>query len=235
VLHLFQRVVNLVDEEGAVLTLAAPEVPLTPLAWRVEGGVIRRCAAEMPVAVVADGVLRLGPMRLSAADVPLWNARPPWEALRDRREELLAHGAELAHDPILAHRLEQATDAVLAAQPPPRSTVGGRRSPLAGLGSGLTPAGDDILMGILHALHAWRPDTDLCRRLAAAAAPHTTTLSAALLRAAAAGEASEPWHRLCAGAPGAVAAIQAAGHTSGRDAWYGFVRAAARLRAPGTE
>ena len=103
---------------------------------------------------------------------------------------------------------------------------------LAGLGPGLTPAGDDFLAGVM--LWSWlaHPQPQIfCASLVEAAVSHTTTLSAAFLQAAARGECSQPWHRLLqALAAGdqdpmnaAVTAILAHGHTSGADALAGFL------------
>ncbi len=103
---------------------------------------------------------------------------------------------------------------------------------LAGLGGGLTPAGDDFLMGVM--LWAWLAHPapgQFCEVLLKASEFRTTTLSAAFLRAAAAGECSAPWHRLLAtlvnGAElelEAVAeAVVSCGHSSGADALAGFL------------
>ncbi|HVS03834.1 MAG TPA: DUF2877 domain-containing protein [Thermoanaerobaculia bacterium] len=102
---------------------------------------------------------------------------------------------------------------------------------LAGLGEGLTPAGDDYLLGAFHAL--WALDHPLRREapaLAELAAARTTSHSAAWLRAAAGGSVSPPWARLllalaaasdAAVAPSA-AAVAATGHSSGRWSLRGF-------------
>ena len=103
---------------------------------------------------------------------------------------------------------------------------------LAGLGNGLTPAGDDFLLGtMLWAWLALSMPRSLCRTLAEAAAPRTTNLSAALLHAAARGECSAAWHlllaALCQGTDvelaKAVRAVLAHGATSGADALAGFL------------
>ncbi len=109
---------------------------------------------------------------------------------------------------------------------------------LAGLGPGLTPAGDDFLVGLMAALHAWPkllPTGWMPERAAAiiahAAAGRTTRLSAAWLRHAAVGEFGEAWHTLIhALAEGETAAIRSAaerilhtGATSGADALAGFL------------
>ncbi len=103
---------------------------------------------------------------------------------------------------------------------------------LAGLGGGLTPAGDDFLCGFM--LWAWldHPNHDMvCGLLLKTAAPRTTILSAAFLRAAARGECSPAWQSLLAALSGgtdeeaavAVQKVLAYGATSGADALAGFL------------
>jgi hypothetical protein len=113
---------------------------------------------------------------------------------------------------------------------------------LAGLGEGSTPAGDDFLVGALHALWRCRPGP-VAVRLAAGAAeaaiPRTTSASGHWLAAAARGEASAPWRRLLealdrgAGPDlaAATAAVLALGHTSGAASLAGFARARAAFAA----
>ncbi|MBI3914925.1 MAG: DUF2877 domain-containing protein [Chloroflexi bacterium] len=103
---------------------------------------------------------------------------------------------------------------------------------LAGLGNGLTPAGDDFIVGAL--LGAWMRDADaeeFCARIADAAAPRTTKLSAAFLRAASCGQCTERWHNFFAALRAddagttrvALGALMQTGHTSGADAFAGWV------------
>jgi hypothetical protein len=103
---------------------------------------------------------------------------------------------------------------------------------LLGLGTGLTPSGDDLLCGALIALHAIgqvEAAGDLSAGISTAAGLATSPLSAAFLRAAAEGQGSEPLHetiiallenRSIARPLEAVARI---GHTSGWDALAGAV------------
>lgn len=104
---------------------------------------------------------------------------------------------------------------------------------LAGLGLGLTPAGDDFLLGVLLGLWAAGPgeqDREWGEMLVETAVPRTTTLSAAWLRAAARGESGEHWHELVkALVQGSETAVRAAaakilgiGETSGAAALAGF-------------
>lgn len=102
---------------------------------------------------------------------------------------------------------------------------------LAGLGEGLTPAGDDMLAGVM--LWAWLAHRDprgFCALLLEAAATRTTTLSSSFLRAAAEGECSAAWHELLAALAGgpeqrleaALTKVLSFGHTSGADTLAGF-------------
>lgn len=108
---------------------------------------------------------------------------------------------------------------------------------LAGLGPGLTPAGDDFLVGLLAALHATaqvgqgQDQQRLCQLIATTAATQTTRLSAAWLQHAGAGHFSQRWHDLILALNGGISAqvrqavtqIKATGATSGGDGLFGFV------------
>ena len=107
---------------------------------------------------------------------------------------------------------------------------------LAGLGPGLTPAGDDFLVGVLAALHAWPVQhvQPLIRQhslaIAATATKRTTQLSGAWLRYAGEGYFGEAWHHLImalntdtAAIAAAAARILSTGATSGADAMSGFL------------
>ena len=114
----------------------------------------------------------------------------------------------------------------------PASLIAARQ--LAGLGIGLTPAGDDFSLGAV--LAAWiihPPETAsiLAEEITNTAAPLTTSLSAAWLRSAGRGEAGILWHdffdALISADPITVqesmGELLAVGHTSGADALAGFV------------
>jgi hypothetical protein len=107
---------------------------------------------------------------------------------------------------------------------------------LAGLGPGLTPAGDDFLVGFLAALHACRlqiaeEQLIFCQRIAQTAVNQTTTLSAQWLQSAGEGHFGEAWHQLITALNSNVnRAITTAAHrllttgaTSGVDAMSGFL------------
>ncbi|MDX9829039.1 MAG: DUF2877 domain-containing protein [Anaerolineae bacterium] len=259
VLAVFERACLLSTPDGEVLSLVLPAAGDGPLNVVVEGepGAFGGLAQAMR-AHLHDGQLSLGDVRVPLAGAATWEPRPAWERLRAagataplRLEQLRA--VALAHAPRegLLVLLAPEGGSGSSARPPAEVEraraaaadlaagragdvthleAGARR--LAGLGGGLTPAGDDFLVGAM--LRAWldgpAPDA-FCRAVTAVAAPRTTLLSAALLRAAARGECSAPWHRLLAAlesgaspAP-AVEAILAHGHTSGADALAGFLGA----------
>jgi uncharacterized protein DUF2877 len=83
----------------------------------------------------------------------------------------------------------------------------------AGHGSGLTPAGDDLLAGYVAGLVLLHGETERAEQLAGEAAGRTVPLSATLLRHAAHGEVPEPVHILLAS--GDTRPLLAFGHTSG--------------------
>ena len=105
---------------------------------------------------------------------------------------------------------------------------------LLGLGPGLTPSGDDVLCGVLVALHAVGRSADtraLGTSIAAVAPALTSPLSCAYLAAAAEGQAAESLHlavnAVLAGdlqqLPRLVIEVGRHGHTSGWDALAGAV------------
>ncbi len=96
-------------------------------------------------------------------------------------------------------------------------------SALAGMGPGLTPAGDDVLAGYvagLVLLHGFRKKAT---EIAEEAAVRTNSLSATLLRHAALGEVPEPVHILFTTAD--VRPLLAFGHSSGQAWLRGLVSA----------
>jgi Protein of unknown function (DUF2877) len=110
-------------------------------------------------------------------------------------------------------------------------------SSLAGLGSGLTPSGDDFLAGVLLAIalaqeHQANADLgEIGALLLETAAARTHEISGAHLRTALAGEVGERWHPLIAAisagnaerAGDAALSVMKIGETSGADMLAGFL------------
>ncbi len=224
ILHLFDGVCNLVDDRGDVISLAAPAVGPGPFTMVMEGDFrsnLSRIDLRQPVTVDgADRSLSIGSLIISTDGASIWNAVPDWSRLQ---HELGINWPALAPLPVpIETRLELLLQAVGGEDMDAAAAAVGA---LAGLGSGLTPAGDDVLLGVLFALWIWFPRRAWINLIAETAVPRTTTLSAAFLRAAAAGEATVHWHDLVNGHHDAAVNILAIGNTSGADAWTGFMRA----------
>jgi hypothetical protein len=102
---------------------------------------------------------------------------------------------------------------------------------LLGLGPGLTPSGDDVLVGWVAALwastrEARRLVQEVRAELLAAAAERTTALSGAFLSAALAGAIAEPLHRFVRRpGPVSVDGLLQVGATSGADSLAGYLLA----------
>jgi len=105
---------------------------------------------------------------------------------------------------------------------------------LTGLGQGLTPAGDDFILGAVLAVWIIHPldiASVIAKEVTNAAASLTTSLSAAYLKSAGRGETGILWHTFFdALSIGDLSAIESQitkllsiGHTSGTDALAGFL------------
>lgn len=228
-----------------------------------EPGFGRYITAESEIAVTEDELV-LGQLSIAWREAEPWDPRPDWVALRREQDRWRARAADLkrlllAGAPpgglaalvgsvgvhVAGDRM--ASEILAAARPAAHSlkralvqraqnSMAEAAAGLAGLGGGLTPSGDDYLIGTMHALWAVLPEgqaRSLSRPLAHAAVPRTTDLSGAWVHAAAAGQAAEYWHDLFAAlvgheAPGLevpVRRLLRVGHTSGADALAGFLAA----------
>jgi len=206
----YLQVEGTVDAAGGVVALLAADAVRLPV-----GLVVAEPTAQAPFADIAPGDRMLVGDGAVRAGHRSWRVGRWWDP---RVPVLSGHPADAWHAGHPPHARQAPTGADVALDTAVKALVG--------LGPGLTPAGDDVLCGVLAALTALG---DLPRRdrLAAAVEPHltrTTTLSAALLRAAAAGHGLPQLTRLlCAvlrGEPAdrvaqALTALLAVGHTSG--------------------
>jgi hypothetical protein len=257
VLHSFELVINLVNQEAEVLALASWELGSGPFTLLLEDGSFPSgIQVESPLLVFENGFW-IGDWLIDAEGTELWQPTPHWEAARNNRANFKwAQGiitalldehappdslARLVLNPLatsaLPARIQQSAEQnipmLFSGIAEGRSEDVRRASKaLAGLGPGLTPAGDDLLLGVMHALWITRPDAaSFTQAIANAATPRTHILSAAWLTAAAAGEAAESWHALLSALAAqdkgkleaAALRILPTGHTSGADALAGFV------------
>jgi uncharacterized protein DUF2877 len=209
-------------------------------------------------AIVSNERIAISDLLLDVGRCETWRP-PPWPnlpspaVLRATCALLAARAANQSPTDSLAHALFAIADTAFARLARPRvaafaastsilrrarplrglSAPYGSVSDLVGLGPGLTPAGDDFLIGALAVLGALR-QTNMHAALAQAivvAANRTSPLSASLLRAAAAGHVGENLHTMVAAlvtgdADAALNAAAGIGHTSGFDALAGAVMTA---------
>jgi hypothetical protein len=257
VLAVFEHACNLLTTDGDVITLVTPKIGDGPLNVVIEGGG-GPFAALHPGAPVTLGQERfLGAnLEIHLKGATVWEPRPDWGALRARRAAIVAglpalRAQALRHVPAgsllallggppasdgldmaILSQAQAAAQALRAGWSGDLEGLRGGAAGIAGLGNGLTPAGDDFLSGAM--LGAWLAHPapgPFCRALAKAAAPRTTLLSAAFLRAAARGECSAAWHTLLTvlrqgqerEIETALRGVLAHGATSGADTLAGFL------------
>jgi hypothetical protein len=261
VLSVHARACNLLTGSGEVIALVSPEIGDGPLCVvlgdrfccldSVPSGARVICGPERLVLDADAGGVAVS---LEAADT--WEPRPDWDGMRVRRAEINVSVTSLArlclgHDPgnpllallgapflgqrralALVERFHEAALAIEAGWRGDEGALSKGGALLAGLGEGLTPAGDDFVVGMM--LWAWlaHPTPEVfCRVLSEAAMPRTTILSAEYLRAAARGQCNAAWHRLldalAEAEPSrlrdAAQGVLAYGASSGLDALIGFL------------
>lgn len=240
-----------------IIALTDGEIGIGPLNIVVDTMFSVRSFGERDDIVrITDDHIQIGENDISLLDAVVWDPRPDWQRLRaacelsaQRLDWMLDVGRRKAPPGSLldlqssislrpgpdsfAKDLFDVFSTILRNMETegPRSLQDGAAS-LTGLGNGLTPAGDDFLLGIM--LFTWlRCDsaTTICQPLARAAEQRTTRLSACLLSQAAVGNCSTHWHSFFASiaANDAVVIEQnigtllSYGHTSGADALAGFI------------
>jgi len=266
VFAIFDHACDLVTPDGDVIALVT-QIGDGPLNVVVDGkpGSFASLIPGM-AANLREASLQVGDTQVTLSGATIWEPCPDWNVLRAQRASIernlhtlsnagvryAAPASWLAHETNVGHALHGISSHV---QPVIQAALESLRagwqgdlvqlrqgaSQLAGLGIGLTPAGDDFLVGVM--LWAWLAHPtphSFCRVVVKAAAPRTTTLSAAFLRAAAKGECDAAWHQLLAvlGTETddelipAVRRVLAHGATSGADTLAGFLwMASGRLPA----
>lgn len=143
-------------------------------------------------------------------------------------------GTEVTHDPvgILEIARPMVVGVTRALEVGDRTGAAESAARLIGLGPGLTPSGDDVLVGIEAALHAvGHPAAGFLAPALGDVAERTTDVAATFLRHAAAGEFAERVHTLLASLlgsddetiPAAIDRAVAWGATSGMDCLLGVL------------
>lgn len=255
ILHVFDHACNLINERREVLSVVTPQIGDGPFNLVVEKGFCfsEHLDLETPV-TVSPNQLNLGELSINTTNAKLWSPRPDWERLHAERNNILDQLKSLPipkylkcdgldnlslnqrRVPITNYQSSNSLVSSLSIALVELDITSAKKitAKLAGLGNGLTPAGDDFLMGAIYAawiIHSPGIVSVLAREIANTAAPLTTSLSAAWLRAAGRGEAGVLWHEffdaLLLGDGAAVeyqiSRLLSIGHTSGADALTGFL------------
>ncbi|MEW6401201.1 MAG: DUF2877 domain-containing protein [Chloroflexota bacterium] len=262
-LHVFDRACNLINERGEVLSIVTPRIGNGPFNLVIAGlpnkdssqqtaEVFSTLNVESPVSILGEQLI-LGDLTINTANAKLWNPRPNWEGLHDKRENITdllitnyrecdldtKRSTTIFFNPRLSITNYQFSSSLISnlSSVLVKNDVSAAKniaSKLAGLGPGLTPSGDDILLGAVYAawiIHPPEAARALAEEIANTAAPLTTSLSAAWLEAGARGEAGELWHGLFNALLSAnssaihlqITKLPSVGHTSGVDALTGFM------------
>ncbi len=251
VLAVFRNACILMAPDGRICALVSRHIGAGPLNIVLDAALPQALPPVGAEATITRSRLILGQIEI-ALGCPDYEPRPDWERLRDRyplvrrRAAMLLHLARQAATspgllalltsdppptPPLA-RVRQALQALAPGQMWAPETMASVAIRLAGLGCGLTPAGDDWLAGML--LWAWlaHPQPrEVGAAVVAAAVPRTNALAAAFLRCAALGECDIAWQELLValtaeqpdGIEAALASVLAHGATSGADRLAGFL------------
>lgn len=257
-LYSFETVVDLINQEGDVLSIVDHRIGNGPFSLVLEPDAFPADIETEASLLIFENGLWLGDWLIDAENAELWEPKPSWGSLQGKPADqmwaatkirsLLEQQAQedslalLVIDPAassalptrILHAAEQNIPLLYAgitANDGPKVSEAAKK--LAGLGPGLTPAGDDLLLGAMYGLWATQgEDARLtAERITRAAVPRTHALSGAWLEAGARGEAAAPWHQLLtaikthndADLEAAVMLILPTGHTSGADALGGFL------------
>jgi hypothetical protein len=236
ILHVFDRACNLVNECGEVLCIVTPQIGNGPFNLVIEEDFpFSNYLHEQSSISINGDQLYIGDLTIHTIGANLWSPRPDWEWLYTSKDNLLTQLTLLPNKnlkPLLPVSMLSTLTASIAVADIHSSLAAAQK--LAGLGIGLTPSGDDFIMGALYAawiIHPFDIATDMAKEIARAAAPLTTSLSAAWLKAAGMGEAGILWHEFFEALTGAdtvriqttMDKILAVGETSGADALAGFI------------
>ncbi len=249
ILHVFERACNLTNERKEVLSIVTSQVGNGPFNLVIKEDICfsGHLNIKSPISI-SQAQLQLEGLNINTTDGRLWSPRPDWGSLHNHRETVIDRirslrarlseaKAQQNNPPAITSITDyQSLISNLSSTLAKKETFSAitLASQLAGLGAGLTPAGDDYILGAVFALQIIYPAkiaSKLAREITDIAAPLTTSLSAAWLRSAGRGEAGILWHdffeALISADPSEIELrtenLLSVGHTSGADALSGFI------------
>ncbi len=243
VLHASDHTCNLLDSTGNILSLVTPAIGRGPFALVVPVQAFTGITSGLNVAIgTQPASVHIGHWHITTHGAETWEARPHWPTISPHLPQVLPWLRQMldehtaTHTPAVQqwpHLVSGLTRLSQAIRQGDETHIRSEVTHLAGFGPGLTPAGDDGIMGILYGV--WATQTSyaaaLPQQIATQAKERTTTLSGAFLDAAADGEAVQAWHNLVAVIPTlnpspiqqAARTILAIGDSSGACALAGFL------------
>lgn len=260
VLHVFEHVVNL-SMADQVLSLVTETIGNGPFNVVIPACDFRRHVPVADTLTMVPNALHIGDLVVDLSSAALWNPTPDWLRLRSAHARLRAQIPQIRA--VLRQRAPASSWAVMVVDLPAvgrseldaaclenaqrhwhtlhqalidlRETeaIASARQ-LVGLGRGLTPSGDDWLVGCGLAAQLNLPSPEAAALLLKTidlTSSGTTQLSSAWLQAAVNGLCNAHWHRFFAACQRsdsgqvyeAARQIVAVGHTSGADALAGYL------------
>ena len=213
---------NLIADDGEIISFVTPAIGNGPFnvvlpTLTLNAHITSDAKCELNPGFASIGELSI---RLSDPDTQIWESRFPWSSLDPSPDEMrlvlewldefLTKREPSPQNQSPAGEWESSLSRDLQDQLETESKIlftgiadhtlamiRGSATRLVGLGQGITPDGDDIMLGALLAAWMTEPGTfsiDLGEALLETAGDRTTLISLAWLRAAARGECTEHWH-----------------------------------------
>lgn len=223
VLNLFDSSCNLINSEQRVISIVTQEIGNGPLNLVLsEIDFLTNMDISTPVGI-NDSNIVIGNFTISIKQSTQWQPVPDWAAMQDSQdlldnyvdiiieilwdeapEESFAKLSGEVNSIFIPNDVQEKAQAIIqklldSFTRMDLDQIRKSSENLTGLGNSLTPAGDDFLIGVIHALWAVLPVSTtkkVSTAIVQGAASRTTALSAAWLYSAAHGEAGERWHKL---------------------------------------
>ncbi len=206
VVGIYQDFCNILGNDGRMITLAISPIGKSPFSVLIEWqDSFTSILAKMNVRADQFGIKVGDAIFISLDSAKTWEPKmhqfPPTFRLKASSAELLINYTQWPRKLFKNSSNNYARDKLICgARNLQHALVNGYSikkavKSLAGLGPGLTPAGDDYLLGIMASLWLTK-NTNFLEEIGWISSQKTTSLSAAYLMAGAKGEFAEYWHHL---------------------------------------
>ncbi len=241
-----------------VVSLVSPQIGPGPLNLVLPIQNVGEQLGQAPIGWIAHGEIQLDSTSIALGEAEIWDPSPDWNRIRDQvLSQTFSWAAILQEAPAYAGAKSlkewldvEGPDSTFASQIMDKTGAfddllygyrdGDRlrclqgATGLVGWGPGLTPLGDDLLIGFLLASYLFKPIKVAKadgKNLVAAVKGRTTTLSEAFLLVASEGKCGRDWHDLFRGMvtddlslqKQAIQEIISTGHSSGSAALAAFL------------